>query len=63
MEKNEILEKYKKEEDRLLVSKLFDKISAVEKQNRIQYTDFLSPSGNSLPNMVGKPVAFSQHVT
>ena len=43
MEKNEILEKYKKEEDRLLVSKLFDKISDVEKQNRIQYTDFLSP--------------------
>ena len=43
MEKFEILEKYKKEEDRLLVAKLFDKISAVQKQNKIQYTDFLSP--------------------
>ena len=43
MEKQEILEKYKKEEERLLVSKIFDKISAVEKQNKIQYTDFLSP--------------------
>ena len=43
MEKNEIIEKYKKEEERLLVSKLFDKINAVKKQNKIQYTDFLSP--------------------
>lgn len=43
MEKNNILQKYKKEEDRLLISKLFDKIQAVEKQNKIQYTDFLSP--------------------
>lgn len=43
MDRNAILEKYKKEEDKLLVSKLFDKISAVEKQNKIQYTDFLSP--------------------
>ena len=43
MEKNNILQKYKKEEDRLLISKLLDKIQAVEKQNKIQNTDFLSP--------------------
>lgn len=43
MDRNAILEKYRKEEDKLLVSKLFDKISAVDKQNKIQYTDFLSP--------------------
>lgn len=43
MDKKLILDKYKKEEDKLLISKLFDKISAVEKQNRVQNTDFLSP--------------------
>ena len=41
-EKNQILEKYKKQEDKLLISKLFDKIKLVEKQNKIQYTDFLT---------------------
>lgn len=43
MDKKLILDKYKKEEDKLLIAKLFDKISAVEKQNRVQNTDFLSP--------------------
>lgn len=43
MEKSEILSKYRREEDKLLISKLFDKISIAEKQNKIQYTDFLSP--------------------
>ncbi len=41
MQKREILEKYKKEEERLLVAKLFDKIEACEKRNKIEYTDFL----------------------
>lgn len=43
MDKDKILEKYKKEEDRLLISKLLDKIQLCEKQNKIQCTDFLSP--------------------
>lgn len=43
MDKVKIIEKYKNEEERLLVSKLFDKVSLVEKQNKIQVTDFLSP--------------------
>ncbi len=43
MNRNEILDRYKKEEEKLLISKLFDKIGAVEKQNKYQYTDFLSP--------------------
>lgn len=43
MDKLKILERYRKEDERLLVSKLFDKISLVEKQNKIQTTDFLSP--------------------
>lgn len=43
MDRNAVLDKYKNEDDRLLVSKLFDRINAVEKQNRVQCTDFLSP--------------------
>lgn len=43
MDKVKIIEKYKNEEERLLVSKIFDKISLTEKQNRVQITDFLSP--------------------
>ncbi len=43
MDKTLILQKYKKEEDRILVAKLLDKISLVEKQNKVQITFFLSP--------------------
>ena len=43
MDKIAILEKYKKEDERLLISKLFDKIQLSEKQNKVQTTDFLSP--------------------
>ena len=43
MDKAKIIEKYKNEADRLLISKLFDRIALAEKQNRIQITDFLSP--------------------
>lgn len=41
MQKREILEKYKKEEERLLVARLLDKIEQSEKRNKIEYTDFL----------------------
>ena len=45
MDKVNILKKYKKEEERLLVSKLFDKIEATEKQNKIHVTiEFISGS-------------------
>ena len=44
MDKIKILEKYKNEEDKLLISKLFDKIQMTEKQNKVQITDFLSPT-------------------
>ena len=41
MNKEEILSKYKKQEDKLLIAKLFDKITITEKQNKITYTNFL----------------------
>ena len=43
MDKAKIIEKYQDEDERLLVSKLLDKITLVDKQNKIQVTDFLSP--------------------
>ena len=36
-----VLEKYKKQEDKLILSKVFDKINFCENKNQIQTTDFL----------------------
>ena len=41
MTKQEILSKITNEEDRLLVSKLFDKIDFTTKRNSVEYTDFI----------------------
>lgn len=43
MDKAKIMERYKDENERLLVSKLLDKIALADKQNKVQVTDFLSP--------------------
>ena len=42
MDKREILERYKKVEDKLLISKFFDKLDLCEKTNKIETTDFLN---------------------
>ena len=42
MDKKEILDRYKKVEDKLLISKFFDKIDLCEKTNKIETTDFLN---------------------
>lgn len=41
MDKQELLRNYKNEEDKLLVSKMLDKIELCSKRNKIQSTDFL----------------------
>lgn len=41
MNKEEILAKYKKQEEKLLIAKLLDKILLTEKRNKITYTNFL----------------------
>ena len=41
MTKQEILSKFTNEEDRLLISKLLDKIDFATKRNSVEYTDFL----------------------
>ena len=42
MNKSEILTKYTKQDDKLLVSRLIDKIEQANKTNKITYTDFLN---------------------
>lgn len=61
MDKVGIIEKYKKEDEKLLVSKLFDKIALVEKQNKIQITDFLSPVELEILKDVLKMINFKNY--
>ena len=42
MQKNDIINKYKDEEDKLLVAKILDKINLAKTRNQIVYTDFLN---------------------
>ena len=44
MDKNLIIEKYKKPEEKLLISKFLDKIEIVNKTNKIETTNFLNES-------------------
>lgn len=48
MNKQEILNKYKKEEERLLVAKALDKLEFAETKNKITNTDFLDMHQKSL---------------
>lgn len=48
MDKSFILKKYKKPEEKLLISKFFDKIEIVNKTNRIETTDFLNESEQTI---------------
>lgn len=61
MDKNKILEKYKSEEDKLLISKFLDKIVMCEKQNKIQCTDFLTPVELKILKNVVNLVAFKNY--
>ncbi len=61
MDKASIIEKYKKDDEKLLVSKMFDKIALVEKQNNIQITDFLSPVELEILKDVLKMIKFNNY--
>ena len=52
MDKKDILDRYKKVEDKLLISKFFDKIDLCEKTNKIETTDFLNELEQSIINKV-----------
>lgn len=42
MNKQEIMQEYKEQEERLLVAKILDKLEFTKTKNKIQYTDFLN---------------------
>lgn len=62
MNRQEILSKYEKEEDRLLVSKLLDKIEFVEKKNTVENTDFLDMHQRNILEKVLRIVKYKNYV-
>lgn len=62
MNRQEILAKYEKEEERLLVSKLLDKIEFVGKKNTVENTDFLDMHQKSILEKVLKTVKYNNYV-
>ena len=59
MERRIILQKYRNEDEKLIISKLFDKIEALEKTNKIQITDFLTPVETHLLNKILNNINFN----
>ena len=41
MKNREVLEEYKKQDDKILLSQILDKIEITTKSDKIEYTDFL----------------------
>lgn len=62
MNRQEILSKYEGEEDRLLVSKLLDKIEFVEKKNNVENTDFLDIHQRGILEKVLKTIKYKNYI-
>lgn len=62
MNRQEILSKYEGEEDRLLVSKLLDKIEFVEKKNSVENTDFLDIHQRGILEKVLKTIKYKNYI-
>lgn len=61
--KQEILKKYENnEEDKLLISKLFDKIEFVEKRNSIENTDFLDIKQRGILEKILKELKYVKYI-
>lgn len=63
MNRQEILNKYENEDDRLLVSKLLDKIEFVQKKNSVESTDFLDMHQKSILEKVLKGLKITNYVS
>ena len=63
MNRQEILSKYEKEEDILLVSKLLDKIEFVEKKNNIETTDFLDIHQRGILEKILNTLKYKNYIT
>lgn len=61
MDRKLILEKYKKPEEKLLVSKFFDKIEIVNKTNKVETTDFLNELEQNILQKVINLIQFENY--
>lgn len=61
MDRKLILEKYKKPEEKLLISKFFDKIEIVNKTNKIETTDFLNELEQNILQKVINIIQFENY--
>ena len=62
MNKQEILNKYDNEDDKLLISKLLDKIEFVEKKNSVENTDFLDMRQRNIVEKVLKNIKYKNYI-
>lgn len=58
MNKQEILKQYGKEEDKILVAKILDKIQFAKQKNQVQVTDFLDGYGQKIAQKVLQQVGY-----
>lgn len=63
LNRQEILAKYANDEDRLLVSRLLDKIEFVEKRNSVEETDFLDMRQRQLLEKLLRDIKFTSYVS
>ena len=61
MNKTEILDEYKKQEERLLMAKILDKIELTKTKNKIQYSDFLNLNEQESVMRLLKKIGFSNY--
>lgn len=62
MNKQELLNKIENDDDRLLISKLLDKIEFTTKRNSVEYTDFLDMRQRQLLEKTLKDIKFTNYI-
>lgn len=62
MNKQEYLKEYKKQEDKICIAQILDKIENSQKENKITYTDFLDMYQISLVSNFLKKISFKEYI-
>ena len=62
MDKTKILSEYKKQEDKILLAQILDKIEFVKQRDKIEYTDFLDMYQIALVKSFMKKIEFDNYV-
>lgn len=62
MEKQELLNIYKRQDDKILISQVLDKISLMNKNQKMESTDFLDMYQISLVDMALKKINFTNYI-